>query len=456
MSGYTFHTVLMRKIASNGAEFVIGHPAIVGKTSSFVNAIFAKFTSGEFVEVKFRISGEKRYILGAVSATSQIVEVANLDLKAKAQMWVSKRFGTLVREHKSFATSSGIKTFALSNGDNYRSIGKHFRMTYSEGTTPEVAMFVTEGGDIIKPSAENSSTEHAEAVVVEAPIEKPRTSIFSDTRLSMSSLGAVSEKNGMFVKRGDWALFEGVFAIAEESAANVLMVGPSGTGKTSLPTAFAKEKKMQIFKMDCATIRDPEEWFGYREAIDGTTTFVKSAFVKAVEQGNTLIILDEFNRVEPWLHNSLYALLDHSRKTQIHGEHVSVAKGTIFVATANLGSAFTGTFTLDAALTNRFDATIFTSFLDARSETKLIIERIGLDEESAGVIISVMGRLRSLEATGLELPVDISTRTSLKIANLVMKSQLPFKKILDYAIISLIDEESTKKSIMDAIASLLP
>jgi MoxR-like ATPase len=291
---------------------------------------------------------------------------------------------------------------------------------------------------------------------VEAAISSGVTPfIFADSRLSLSSVNSVSEKAGMFVKRGDWTLFDAIRTMAQDSAANILMVGPSGTGKTSIPEAYAQTKGMPTYTIDCATIRDPEEWFGYREAVDGSTKFVKSTFIEAVEAGNTVIILDEFNRIEPWLHNSIYALLDHRRQTNVHGEMVKVGKGTIFAATANVGSAFTGTFTLDAALTNRFDATIFTSFLDNKIEAKLLIGRTELDEVSVDVIIQVMSFLRKLESQGTELSIDISTRTSLKIANLVKHSELPFKKILDYVILSLIEDAATVKVIMDGVNPII-
>lgn len=452
---FSFHTVLARKLrTTSSVELVIGHPSIISKTADFQNGMFTTFETGTFVEVKFRMSGDKRYVVGCKSVSNPEFN-SQTDVLLKVRIWLSQTASSLIRERDSFLKSHASSLFSASRSllEYVVLPGKNFS---HYGDRMKVKIFVKDDG--VELRSDDSSFTHSTNVAstvteYEVPMRK-QPSIFSDTRLSLSALGSVSEKAGMFVRRGDWALYEAAKSIAADGASNILMVGPSGSGKTSIPVAFAQEHGMNVFKMDCATVRDPEEWFGHREAVAGTTVFVRSPFVQALEAGNTLIILDEFNRVEPWLHNSLYALLDHTRRTQIHGEEVKVAKGTIFVATTNIGSSFTGTFVLDAALTNRFDAVVFTNFLDKKSEVKLLIERVKLDEESSVVVVDIMDKLRNIQKNGVEIPADISTRTSLKIAQLIMHSNLPLKKILDYAILSLIDDSGTSKIVMDAIAPL--
>ena len=43
--------------------------------------------------------------------------------------------------------------------------------------------------------------------------------------------------------------------------------------KTTLPILFANELGIFSLKMDCGTVRDPEEWFGKRGAANGATYF---------------------------------------------------------------------------------------------------------------------------------------------------------------------------------------
>jgi hypothetical protein len=140
-----------------------------------------------------------------------------------------------------------------------------------------------------------------------------------------------------------------------DSAIKVMMVGPSGYGKTTVPKLFAQATGMNFYRMNCATVRDPEEWFGYREAVDGSTKFFRSEFAKAIEAGNLVVVLDEFNRLEPWLHNTLFPLLDDDGKTVVHDEEFKIGPNVIVVGTINSGYRYTGTFELDEALLNRFE-----------------------------------------------------------------------------------------------------
>lgn len=279
--------------------------------------------------------------------------------------------------------------------------------------------------------------------------------MFKDGRMPLAGLSKLTEREGIYVPNGDWEVMNMIYKIAKAKiAANVLFVGLSGTGKTSTPEAFAKANKMKVFMMNCAVVRDPEEWFGRREAADGSTYFKKSEFIKAVEAGNTLIIMDEFNRVEPFMHNTLFPLLDHRRETIVDNEVIKVGNGTIFAATANMGVAFTGTFMVDAALANRFDAVITTGFLNSAVEKALLVDRVGIDAVSSDVIVNIVNAFRDMAKTGIDLPVDISTRTSLKIAQMVLYSKLPMKKILDSVIFSFVDDTAVIKQMNDKISHI--
>lgn len=195
-------------------------------------------------------------------------------------------------------------------------------------------------------------------------------------------------------------------------AVKLMMVGPSGYGKTTLPWLFSQVTGKEFYRMNCATVRDPEEWFGYREAKAGSTVFIKSEFIKLVEKGNLVVVLDEFNRLEPWLHNTLFPLLDDDGKTVVHDETFAIGPNVIVIATINSGFKFTGTFELDEALMNRFDFVLEVGAMPKTEETKVLVNRSGIEKELAKNIVNVATDLRNMD-------VVCSTRTTLLIANMV-------------------------------------
>lgn len=214
-----------------------------------------------------------------------------------------------------------------------------------------------------------------------------------------------------------------VFTTADELAkrdgmVTLLMVGPSGYGKTMFPKKFAEKTGRNHVRINCAAIRDPEEWLGFREAKDGTTVFEPSEFARALQQGHSVIVLDEVNRLEPWLHNTLFPLLDDDRATTVHNQRFEVANDTIFVLTLNQGIEFTGTFELDQAFVNRVHATIHVGPPPAQHEIEVIVQRTGLSQSQARTIIDVANKLREV-ARRAEADVDCSTRAALRVAQLL-------------------------------------
>ena len=100
---------------------------------------------------------------------------------------------------------------------------------------------------------------------------------------------------------------------------NVRLVGPAGCGKTSFATHYAAISKLPCLIMDCANVREPRDWFGYRTLDPVTKEIVwhESLFIKMIETPGTVIVLDELNRVSPLIVNTLIPLLDHRRATYL-------------------------------------------------------------------------------------------------------------------------------------------
>ncbi len=250
-----------------------------------------------------------------------------------------------------------------------------------------------------------------------------------------------------------------VFTIAdrmakEDQTATVMMVGPSGYGKTTIPMKFAEKTGRKFVRVNCASIRDPEEWFGFREARAGDTVFEATEFSDAIRDGCSVVVLDEVNRIEPWLHNTLFPLLDFGRKTRVHNVDFPIGENVIFVLTINRGLEYAGTFEMDQAFINRVHMTVHVGPPPPEEETRILMQRIPkLNERDATKIISTAGALRQVVEKG-EMYVDCSTRATLKIAQ-VMKFGLGIREAFHDVIETVALTEEDQKKIADILNSRL-
>ena len=156
------------------------------------------------------------------------------------------------------------------------------------------------------------------------------------------------------------------------NAKNTMMIGATGTGKTSIVYEIAHMLNRPFFKIPLGATQDPRSTLiGNKEFIEGKgTVFIESDFVKAIQTPNSIILLDEFTRINHEAENILFTVLDHQRYLKIDeegGRIVKVAEGVTFVATANIGSAYTATRFIDRASRDRF-ITIEMPFLTVDEE----------------------------------------------------------------------------------------
>jgi len=254
-------------------------------------------------------------------------------------------------------------------------------------------------------------------------------------------------------KKGKFLVDKDVFDVLsramldEENIWNIMLLGPSGSGKTTLPILVAEQLGIPILKMDCGTVRDPEEWFGKRGASNGATYFEPSSLVKTIIDGG-VIVLDELNRVQPYIQSTLYGILDDTRQVVIHENIVKVNPKTTFIATINEGLKYSGTFRLDEALRQRFDMFIGIDYPDNEIE----VYRSLADQKTSETILRILEKLRAYELKE-HWGIDVSTRTGVKIAKLMDSFGVTLTGAIELAIHNSISDEKTKKSVIDVVNS---
>lgn len=148
-----------------------------------------------------------------------------------------------------------------------------------------------------------------------------------------------------------------------QKSVNTLLLGPTGVGKTELVSNLAKELGLPLTIFDMGTMSDPiMSLVGTHtiKVVDGHTTseFVKSRFSEVIQKPG-IVLLDELSRASATANNLLFPVTDFRRELSMeycfdNTAPIAVHPDCVFIATANLGSQYTGTHKLDRALLDRF------------------------------------------------------------------------------------------------------
>jgi MoxR-like ATPase len=205
---------------------------------------------------------------------------------------------------------------------------------------------------------------------------------------------------------------------------NTLLVGPTGSGKTEILSHLAKAMNKELFIQDMGTVQDAQSALlgVHRINKEGHSAFDYAPFVGHIKSGG-IVLLDELNRSPLAANNILFPCLDKRRYLPIdiacdEGDRsIPVADGTVFFATANLGSEYSGTQAIDRALLDRFFP-IELDYPKVEDEIKVLMLRTGVDEKVATAIVRVSNEIRK-QYKEQELSSAISVRHTLQAAGLV-------------------------------------
>lgn len=219
----------------------------------------------------------------------------------------------------------------------------------------------------------------------------------------------------------------------------LLITGPAGSGKTQgVIRAVERINKahpelgLPLLVMNCPTLTDPQKWFGRREVDEKGTRYEKSDFINAVEAG-AVILLDEFMRLHPTIHNPVMSLLDGQETALLSDLNLQITRNprTVFIGTTNQGAQFGGTHRMDWAMRERWSFTIERDFPPADEEVKILTaHNPGCDPDAAQVLVDIADKTRQMWQTG-DLRSPISTRT-LDNAAFLVASGMTEREALTY------------------------
>lgn len=198
-------------------------------------------------------------------------------------------------------------------------------------------------------------------------------------------------------------LFDRVEKSSEVKTQKVLLTGPHGSGKTELAMQFAAKFKRPMLIMDCANLKEPRDWFGYKTIVGGEVVWHESQFDKVLAAGGHVVLLDEANRVHPSVMNTLIPILDGRGFTYLEekGGCITVGPRTVFFSTINEGAGYTGTTSMDQAMRGRLGQRIVeVTYLPKDREVSVLVKRTGIDNRTASSLVDIANQIRK-KATGL-------------------------------------------------------
>ena len=205
---------------------------------------------------------------------------------------------------------------------------------------------------------------------------------------------------------------------------NTMLVGPTGTGKTDVIIRICKALNIPCRIYDMGAMMDPlTDLLGSHRLENGSSKFDYAKFVQDVQEPG-VILLDELSRAPQMTNNILFPCLDDRRMLPVEiadsngPRSVPVHPECTFIATANIGSEYSGTNELDAALENRF-MTIQVDYLPKSIEAQVLTIRTGCDEKSALKVVGVANAIRERYLEG-SLSKTISTRETLACGELLV------------------------------------
>jgi MoxR-like ATPase len=156
---------------------------------------------------------------------------------------------------------------------------------------------------------------------------------------------------------------------------------------------------------------------------EGISEFKHAPFVKYIQSGG-IVLADELNRAPLAANNILFPALDNRRYLPVDVAHeekeqkIAVHPDTVFIATANLGSEYSGTNAIDRALLDRFFP-IELGYPSEKDEIKILVLRTGVEQVAAKAIVKVANQVRK-QYNEQELSTTISVRHTLQTASLVV------------------------------------
>lgn len=224
----------------------------------------------------------------------------------------------------------------------------------------------------------------------------------------------------------DWNNSFEVLDKAYASDLFVLIIGPKGTGKTTLVREFAARKGTKLESINFSLRTRESHLIGSKTLENGTIGFEEGILVKSMKEGDTLY-LDEVNSAEADVLLRLDEALDDRRQLVLKeagGELIQATKGWFVVATINPLS-HVGTKELPPQLLSRFPVRIRLDYPPEEVELQIVKKHVkGAHENEISQGIRLANTLRQAAAVE-ELYYSPSLRETIAFGKILDSGMSP-------------------------------
>ena len=206
------------------------------------------------------------------------------------------------------------------------------------------------------------------------------------------------------------------------------LVGPTGSGKTSLITQVASRLRIPLYSVNAHSRLETPELIGRFIVIEGNMVWTDGPLTRAMKEG-VWFLMNEFDYLDPATAAGLNSVLEgNPLEIPETGEVVHAQPGFRFIATANTNGAgdatglYQGTLRQNIAAMDRFLITEVGYADEEQERTILAAMAAALPESIRNPMIKVANDIRSLFVVG-ETDVTLSTRTLCRWAKYALMFQ---------------------------------
>jgi len=181
----------------------------------------------------------------------------------------------------------------------------------------------------------------------------------------------------------DWNNSIDVIDKAFEKELFVLIIGPKGTGKTSLVMEYATQKSKELESINFSLRTRESHLVGTKTLVDGNIGFDEGILVKSMKEGN-ILYLDEINAAEADVLLRLDEALDDRRQIVLKESdgRIIKAKNSWFVIATINPLTHVGTKELPPQLLSRFPVRIRLDYPPEDIEYQIIKKHVKNPTES--------------------------------------------------------------------------
>ena len=224
----------------------------------------------------------------------------------------------------------------------------------------------------------------------------------------------------------DWNNSNQILNKAYDAGLFVLIIGPKGTGKTSLVRDFAKNKNLNLESINFSLRTRESHLIGTKTLTDGTVSFDEGILIRSMREGNVLY-LDEINSAEADVLLRLDEALDDRRQIALKestGEVIKAKENWFVIATIN-PLAHSGTKELPPQILSRFPVRIRLEYPPDNIELEIVKKHVSGEHESEIIQAIKLANTLRQAASVEELFYSPSLRETIAFGKLLDKGMSP-------------------------------